>query len=190
MSCLSNIAKNIISDCTTQGSGGNEIKAWLFKRSELTITYDNTNPSKITDLALGTGKKGFTLTGVKKLINSGYDLVSEEARADGYTHFLGFQGFEFDAASVENLDSLNDLIAVVESKDKTTTGNGVFRLFGAKCGLTKTSDAMRANDNYGARVLELATPPGMIEPYSNYTVLDTDYATTLALLVALEVAQP
>jgi len=189
MSCISDIAKNIISNCTTQGSGGNEVKGWIMKRSEFTPTYDNTNPSKITSIALPVGAKAYTFTGVKKLLNSGHDFVSEDNRADGFTHYVGFSGFEFDAASVENFDSLDDLVFVAESKDKTTTGDGVFRVYGAKQGLVKSSDTMRANDNYGARVIEMSTPSGMTEAYSNYTFLHTDYATSLADLVALETIQ-
>jgi len=57
---------------------------------------------------------------------------------------------------------------------------------GVEFGLYPTSDSKRENDANGARVLELTSQDGDTEVYSDYTVFDTDYATTLALLVALE----
>jgi len=189
MGCLDDITKSIVSDCTTQGSGGNEVKGWIFKQNELIAVYDSTNPSKITSLSLPIGSQGYTFTGVKKMLNSGHDIVIEDARADGYTHYVGFTGFSFKSEDVENFDALNNLVFVVESKDKTDDGDGVFRVYGIKQGLVKSSDTMRANDNYGSRIIEMATPDGQIESYSNYTFLDTDYATSLAALEALEAVQ-
>lgn len=189
MACEDNISKSITSNCTTQGSGGNEVKGWIFKQDEIGYVQDGTNPSKITNITLGTGLLAYTFTGVKKMLNSGSDIVIEDARADGFTHFIGFSGFEFKSADVENFDSLDNLVFVVESKDKTDDGDGVFRVYGLMQGLVKSADTMRTNDNYGSRVIEMSTPPGQTESYSNYTFLKTDYATTLAALVALETAQ-
>ena len=189
MSCVKGIALDIISDCNTSGVGGNEIKAWLGNRLEMTPTYDVTNPSKVTALAVDVTKQLYTMTGVKKLLNSGSDRVIAEDRPDKFTHYFSFQGFEFKAANVEGIDNLDDLVVIVESKDKTDTGDGVFRMFGLKYGLYPSSDTMRANDINGARSLELTSLAGQEEIYSNYTLLITDYATTLAALVALEAVQ-
>jgi hypothetical protein len=190
MTCVKGIADNIVSDCTTSGIGGNEIKAWIGNRTEMTFTYDVTNASKITDITVASTKQLYTLTGVKKLLNSGFDRVVADDRPDKFTHYFNFQGFEFKAANVENIDNLEDIVVIVESKDKTDDGDGVFRVFGTKNGLYPTSDTMRANDINGARNVEVTSLEGQAEQYSNYTFLDTDYATTLAALVALETAQP
>jgi len=189
MSCENNIVKSIISNCTTQGSGGNEVKAWIGNRLEMSPTYDVTNPSKITTLAVDVGKQLFTITGVKKLLNSGFDRVIAEDRADTFTHYFNFQGFEFKVEDVENLDTLDDVVIFVESKDKTDDGDGVFRGFGVKKGMFPSSDSMRANDINGARNIELTSLAGAEEPYSQYTLDAGDYATTKALLVALEAIQ-
>jgi hypothetical protein len=190
MACEKGIAASVISDCSTSGIGGNEIKAWIGNRLEMTPTYDVTNPSKITDLTVASTKQLFTITGVKKLLNSGYDRVVAEDRPDKFTHYFNFQGFQFDAADVENLDNLDDVVVIVESKDKSDDGDGVFRVFGIEYGLYPSTDTMRANDINGARNLELTSLAGQEENQSNYTLLDTDYATTKALLVSLESVQP
>lgn len=188
--CLLGIKDDIVSDCTTAGTGGNEVKAWIGNRKELEPTYDADNPSLVNDLSLigevSSGVKLFSITGVKRLLDSGFDRVVSENRPDRFTHFFSFQGFEFTAAKVENLDNLKDLVVIVESKDKTDDGDGVFRIFGLKAGLYPSTDTMRANTDNGVRSLELTTLDGDTEPFSNYTLLDTDYPTTLTLLESLE----
>lgn len=184
--CVKGIALDIISDCTTSGIGGNEIKAWAGNRSEMIPTYDVTNPSLITGLAMVATKQLYTITGVKKLINSGFDRVVADDRPDKFTQYLNIQGFEFKAPNVEGMDNLDDIVVIVESKDKPADGNGAFRVFGMKYGLYPTTDTMRANDINGARNIELTSLSGQEEPHSNYTLLDTDYATTKALLEGLE----
>jgi hypothetical protein len=188
MSCTLNIAKNIISDCTTQKNGFLEVKAWIFSRADYAnaITYDNTITSKITNIASVTTKKAFTLTGVKKLLNAGHDIVVADDRADKFTHFFSFQQFEIAAADVFNLDNLKDVFVVVERKDKGAGGDGTFVAYGVKNGLFKSTDTRRSNDINGARSLELTSLAGAEENNSEYTVLKTNYADTLAMLVALE----
>ena len=187
--CIKGIASAIISDCSTSGIGGNEVKAWIGNRTEMSPVFDVTNPSKITGLTVASTKQLFTITGVKKLLNSGFDRVVAEDRPDKFTHYFNFQGFEFKVENVENLDNLDDVVIFVESKDKTDDGDGVFRGFGVKNGLYPSSDSMRANDINGARNIELASQGGQEEPHSNYTLLATDSATTKALLVSLEAVQ-
>jgi len=182
MSCETGIFKAITSDCSKQPIGGLEVNAWLFNRMELVLTFDNTNPSKITDLVTAAATKGYLLKGVKKLLNAGHSVVVADDRADRYTHKFDFQGFEFDTASVEGLDQLADLVVVVEAKNKIATNDGTFVAYGVKSGLFKTTDERMFNDVGGARKISLATRGGEEEVYSNYTILKTDYATTKAML--------
>lgn len=190
MSCEIGISKNITSDCTTQPVAGVEVKAWVGNRLEAGFTYDVTNPSKITDIQMITGKKLYALKGVKKLLNPGSSLVVAPDRADRYQHGFNFQGFEFKAADIENIAALDDLFVVVEMIDKVAGGDGTFRAFGVKNGLYKSVLNWTANDIDGAIAIELASQEGAGEAYPWYTVLATNYATTLALLESQEVAQP
>lgn len=190
MGCADKIGANILSTCDTSVSGGLEVKAWVFNRIEATVTYDGTVPLKITDITPTSGNQAYTITGIKKLLNAGSDAVVADDRPDKYTHYFNFQQFEFASAAIENVDNINDVIIVVESKDKADDGDGVFRVYGAKKGLWKSTDTHRDNDLNGARNIELTSLPGQEEPYSRYTYLDTDYATTLAALVAAETPTP
>lgn len=188
--CIGDIVQNLVSDCTTQGKGGNEIKVWFTQRKNISsFTQDSTNPSKITALAIAIGEQMWTFTGVKKLFNSGHDLITAENRADTYTHVVGFEAFEHDAASIENVDSMDDMVFITESKDKPSDGDGTFRIWGLKNGLFKTSSTERANDVNGSRVIELSSESEGGEAFSQWTLLVTDYAATLAVLVALESIQ-
>lgn len=191
--CTDSLVKNIISTCVTSGSGGLEVKAWLFNRNDLSITYDATTPNLITDLANVGAAVGYTVTGVKKLLNAGHDIVVADDRPNKYTHYFGLQQFETAVADINNVDQMDDIIVVVESKDKAEDADGVFIAYGVKKGLWKSTDTQRANDINGARNLELTSLSGQEEPYSRYVVLapetvpadGTGYANTLALLNGL-----
>lgn len=187
MGCAGGIAKAIVSDCTTSKIGGLEVVAWVFNRVDLEITYSNTadKENQITTMANAVGKKGYTFTGVKKLLNAGHDIVVADDRPNKYSHHVMMQVFETLTSDVRNADDLDDLIVFVEQKDKNTGGDGTFIGYGVKNGLYKTTDTQRANDINGARNIELASLAGQEEPYSRYILLATDYATTKALLTDL-----
>lgn len=186
MGCKEDISKDIISTCVTQGVGGNEIKAWIGQRADFDFTYDATNTSKVTGIAAAAGKQLYTATTSLKGINSGFDRVVALGLADRFTHFVALTIMEYDTLSVENVDSIEDVFVVVESKDKTDDGDGIFRGFGLKYGLKIVTDNMRANEANGGRPIELGPVEGDSEPWSQYNILDTDYATTKALLEGLE----
>lgn len=185
MGCIIGISKDITSDCSTSLSGGLEVEAWIFNRDELTPTYDVAEDNLLTSLAMVGVATGFKLTGVKKLLNCGHDIVVSEDRPDKYKHFFSFQGFEILAEDWRNLDDINDVVVVVELKDKNDTGEGVFQVLGLKKGLWKSADTQRSNDINGARNIEMTSLDGQEEPFARYVLLDTDYATTRALLEGL-----
>ncbi len=184
MACTSKIGKVIVSDCSTMGVGGNEIKAWIFNRDEATITYDGTYPSKVTAIVFASTKRAWTITGVKKLLDSGFERVVAEDRPDKYKHKFNFQAFSFAASDNENLDHLNDVVVIVESKDKGD--DGTYRIYGLKSGLYPTGDTHMANTSNGARVLSLESMAGQEEPYSLYVFDAGTYAQSAAALLALE----
>jgi len=186
MGCNDGITANIISDCTTSKAGGLEVKAWVLNRTNAVITYDETTKNLITTIAMEEGEQAFTIVGTKKLLNSGHDVVVAADRPDKYAHYFNFQQFEILSEKIVNVDNINDVIIIVETKDKNDTGDGVFIAYGVKNGLWKSTDTQRANDINGARNIELISLEGQEEPYSRYVVLSTDYDTTLTMLESLE----
>lgn len=185
MACTSGIAKAITSNCTTQPVGGLEVIAYLFNRDEMTITYDGTLPNKVTNIAAVGSAVMYKLTGTKKNINAGHDRTISEDIADTFKHYLSLKEFSFASDDVSNFDGLGDMCGVVEYKQKSTDGDGVFVGYGFKSGLYVSSDTRRANDANSVRSLELTSRDQEDEPYSQYNVLITDYATTKAALEAL-----
>jgi hypothetical protein len=185
MSCITGIAKAITSDCTTSLGGGLEVEAWIGNRKELSPTYDGSQGNLLTSLAMVGAATMYKLTGVKDLLNAGHDIVSAEDRPDKFTHFFSFQGFEILASDITNIDDLNDIAVFLELNDKNDTGEGIFVGYGLKKGLWKSTDTRRWNDINGARNIEMTSRAGKEEPYSHYVLLDTDYATTRALLESL-----
>jgi hypothetical protein len=185
MSCTDGIVKKVVSDCTTAKGGGLEVIAWVFNRLELTPTYDNTYPNLINSLAMVGAATGFHIEGVKKLLDAGHKRVIKDNRPDKFTHVVKFQQFEFSAADLANIDNAKDLVIVVESKDKPSGSDGVFQLYGMTKGLWVSADDQMANTENGARILELSSMADQEESVSHFVVLDTDYATTKALLESL-----
>ena len=188
--CDASIAAKIISDCTTQKTGGAEELGWVGRREDLIVTYDSTNPVLVTGLTTKAATKFYTIKGVKKNLNFGSDIVTAIDRADRYTHFVSFPQFEMDAASIANLDAAKDLVFIFEAKDKSETGNGEFILLGLKGGLHKSADSFRINDANGARLLEFTNMEGETETASRYIAHigtpSPTYALTRAAIVALE----
>lgn len=188
MSVCDIISKNIVSDCTTARSGGTEVKAWILNRETYknSITYDPVIGNKITNIASVVGAKAFTIVGVKKLLNAGHDAAISATRPDRFTHYFSFEQFEIAAEDIANVDKLGDSIVIYERKDKATNGDGTFVALGVECGLNKTTSNRRENENNGARSIELGSTNDDTEKYSEWTVDAGDYATTKAMLVALE----
>lgn len=185
MACPGEIVKDIVSDCSTQGVGGLEQVAYLINRVDFEPTFDITNPNKITDVATALGTKAYKLTGAMKGFDAGFDRVKEEGFADSFTHFFSFKQFEVSAEDIANVDGMDDCVLIVETKNKPTDADGTFVALGVGSGLHITTDTKRFNTTNGARALEMATNAGEGERYSQYNVLDTDYATTKALIESL-----
>jgi len=80
---------------------------------------------------------------------------------------------------------MDDVCVVVELKDKNSTGEGVFRVYGAKHGLYKTEDTQDLTANNGARTIRLASMAGQEEEYSAYVLYNTSYAATKLIFDAL-----
>jgi hypothetical protein len=185
MACSSGIAAAITSDCSTQPIGGIETVAYLMNRKDFEPTFDGTTGSKITDVAMATGKLAYKLTVVHGSLVVGHDKVVQPGFAPSYTHYMSMKCFELTSTAIENIDNIEDLIVIVERKNKTTTGDGVFVAYGVKSGLYVTTDTRRSNAENGVRLIEMASREQEGDEYSEYHVLKTDYAGTKAALEAL-----
>lgn len=181
MGCLSDITQVIANTCTNVPSAGLEVKAWAMNRVDAVWTIDGANVVLLTAL---TGPTLYPITAVKKEMNAGFDGVFTDNLPDLFTHNVSFQPYERKAADILALDSIDDLVIVLELKGPKTTG--CFIVLGYETGLHLVSMSYSAMDNNGIPTYEFATKEGQGEKYSRYIFWDTDFDTTLAALVALE----
>lgn len=185
MACENKIVKNITSDCETQKVAGLEQVVYLINRTDIdSITYDITNKSLVTGLDLASGEVAYKLVGTKKSLNCGSERVVSDDAPDSFKHKFMFNGYEYDSASVENMDNMADVVVIVEKKDKKVE-DGTFVIFGLGSGLYVSTDTSSENDSNGVRKIELTSQDGQLEKNSQNNLLVTDYATTKALLEGL-----
>lgn len=189
MSECKKIFQEIKSDCNMP-TAGMETTAYIFNRKDLSITKDATNNVVVTNIELATDTIGYKIKGYKMNMNAGHDAVISADAPNRYTHYFSFHGYEIDSDAVSNIDALEDLVIVVERKEKSLDGS--FILYGADAGLSTSSDTLRMNDANSVRQIELSTPEGSTEKHSQYNVVIPDatstYAATKALLDALVTA--
>ena len=184
MSCLGDITQSITNSCTNVPAAGLEIKGWIINRADVTWTIDGDNIVLLTAATMEGATVAYPVTAVKKEANAGFDAIIADNLPDLFTHNYSFQPYARDAASILALDSIDDIVLVVELKGPKT--KGVFQVFGFETGLHLVTMAYRANDNNGIPTYTFATREGEGEKYSRRIFWDTDYDTTLAALVALE----
>jgi hypothetical protein len=187
--CLDGIGQDIQNLCADTPTGGLEINAWVFNRTELSGTVDPTNKNLYTALSVIVTKKGYRLTGFKKNMDAGSDVVVADDSPDKYTHFFALQAWLQDALATNGLDNLSDLVVVVEGLNKMNDGDGAFVMYGFDFGLYKSTDTRRFNTLNGNRSIELTSLAGQEEAVSQHIVFDTDEATTRDMLDALLITQ-
>lgn len=185
MGCESGIVKNITSNCTTHKTGGLEVNAYIINRADFEPTFDSAQKNLINNVSCASGKQAYLLKGVNKNLNAGHDMVKAEGFTNTYNHYFSFKQFEVLAEDIENVDNIDDVVVIVETKNKNETGEGVFIAYGVKGGLHKSSDSLRHNADNGTRSIEMTSEDQESELFSHYVVFDTDYATTKAAVEAL-----
>lgn len=184
MGCLSDISKVILNTCTNVPSAGLEVKAWAINRADVTWTINGGNVVLLTAAAMAGVTVAYPVTAVKKENNAGFDGAFADNLPDLFMHNVSIQPYGRKSSDVLALDSMDDLVIVVELKGPKTSG--CFIVLGYETGLHLVSMSYRALDNNGIPTYEFATKEGQGEKYSRYVFWDTDYDTTLAALVALE----
>jgi|GEM_PF-2041541 len=186
--CLDAIAQGITNDCTKQPVRGLVKKAWIGLVGDFAETPDGTNANLITAIANSSGKQFYPVNAYRQDIDAGFDLVVSENLPEKYAHYFKVEPWDENADQVNNLDGMNKIVAIVEREGGSLkdSGDGAFQIYGLQHGLYKSSATFRANDNEGVPVYEFISREGQQESHSKYVFFDTDYATTLAAVVALE----
>ena len=195
MACIEKKIFQAIDSSCNLPARGIETVAYLFNRKDLTPTPDPTNPVLITDLEIAANKVGYKITGYKDNMNAGHDMVKAADAPNRYTHYFSFHGYEFNSDAVLNIDQLEDLVVVVERKEKFDDADGTFVMYGLQVGLTTSTDTLRMLDANSVRKIELVSTDNATEKQSQYNLVITDlvggnYAATKALLETLITVTP
>jgi len=184
MACASKIAAAITNSCTNRPAGGLEVKMWAINRADATFTMDGTTETKCTAITMSGATVAYPITAVRREGNVGSDGVVSDILPSAFKHYFSFQPYGRTSADVKAMDDMTDIVIVAELKGKK--GEGSFQIFGLETGLHPAGMSYRANDNNGIPTYEFATRDGEEETHSRYVFWATNYADSLAALVALE----
>lgn len=186
MSCKGKIVKNIINDCQSFVAGGIEQDfVYLINRSDMTVTMNSTNDVIIDDITIADDASVYKLKGAGQNIVVGADRVVGTDIPDLYTHFVSFKGFEWDSASISNLDNMSDLVAIVKRKG-TNIVDGKLEVYGLQGGLYVSSDTFRSNTDNMTRAIEMTSMEGAQEVHSVYTYMQASTKTSPSSAIATD----
>lgn len=173
-------------NCDDIALGGLENDVLLINYDDLdktAITFNGTNNNIMTNMQLKSGKTGYLLQGVKQVLSTSYELVKKEMSVDMFKHI--FNGVIL-TASASNKDQAGKLakggryVVIVHRKYKGVNNADAFEVLGYSSGLELESLNYNSKENSGVISFVLASVENEEEDDLPKTLLETDYATTLA----------
>ena len=182
--CTNLITAGFTIDCDALPIGGLESDIVLINRADVdvdAVTFDASNRIKMTNLQLKSGKTGYGVAGVKQSNGKLYSLVVKENTYDKFTHGIRFTIFNPSSALKLQLQNMvgGSFVAVVNQKWKGVDNVDAFEVLGYDAGLKLSVVTNDSNANDNSILVELASEANFEERNVPYTLLETDYATTL-----------
>lgn len=154
----------------------------------LSVTYDVTNPSLITGIAMKPGKQMFAFMGVRSTVKPQVDLVASDVSV-GFSHQCDFSVFEVDSEQKENLQAMSAVpqFCIYQNPKDSSLGDAVWEVMGINSGLEVSSLSRMPADGAkgGAYSVQLKTPEAASETSLPNSFFDTDIVTTEAAVEAL-----
>lgn len=190
MACEGLITADILYDCENPPVGGLETDVVLINITQIdrtATTYDPTNKDIVTNLQLVPGSTGYLFQGIKQINTASSELVKKEFSSDKEKH--SFIGVLLNVSAV-NKDQINQFkeggkyVAVINRKWKGEGNEEAFLILGLEVGLEVETQTWNSNENDGTLTFTLASADGFEEPRLPNTLLETDFATTLAAFEA------
>lgn len=191
-SCAATLADNIAKDCANPLVGGYTGRGVLIDLRDIdSFTQLITNPRIISRIVLGTGKKVSVIDNAfspQPLTGSGSQSNTDDGMMKHRKTLvltIPKRGAKVSKEIVEpTYQSPLGYLAVLEKKDRN--GDGSFEVVGFEQGLQANADGIVRNEyeNGGATIVTMSTN----EVNYEYTLFDTDYATTLAAFETLMAA--
>lgn len=186
MACEGLITADILYDCDNPPVSGLETDVVLINITDLdraAITYDATNKDIVTNLQLLALKTGYLFQGIKQINTASSELVKKEFSSDKEKHsFVGVL-LNVSAANKAQINAFKEggkYVAVINRKWKGVANAEAFLILGLEVGLEIETQTWNSNENDGTLTFTLASADGFEEPRLPNTLLETNYATTLA----------
>jgi hypothetical protein len=154
------------------------------------FTFDGTETNMVTGITMESGKTFFEFEGLKQSISCQSEYVPKPF-STAYKHTIDFSIMDVSASQRRNMEAMvfQPQVAITFGQNDSSLGNGAFEIHGINAGLEVVTNIRIPADNEtgGAYRIQLATPDaGGIESQLPSVFFSTDYATTLAALVALK----
>jgi hypothetical protein len=181
-------------DCDNPLQVGMNSRIWLANKSEIASVTFGTNNSVVTAITMASGGAFYVFDGFRQSANAQTELVQQTV-ATGYNHQITFSVFEIDSLQKLNLEKmmLGKMVGIVENVNAVGNGDSVFEIFGYGVGMEgqTLTRINRDTESGGSFQIDLMTSDNEgKEAKLPLSFWDTDYATTLAKVVALETPAP
>ncbi len=182
-------------DCDNPIQAGMVPRVWLANKSEVaSLTFDVSDASLVTAITMNSGGAFYVFDGYRQSVNAESAFIPQTV-SSGYDHALNLQVFDISSTQKLNLEkmALSKICAIIENQNTVGNGNSVFELFGFGVGM-EVETLTRINrdiETAGSFSVGLKTSDNEgKEAKMPLSLFDTDYATTLALITALETPAP
>lgn len=185
------LTAGIAYDCANPPSGGVNDRLILLNFADVeaaTVTYDNTNPIIVSNIALAGSAVGYVFEGVNNS-NEPRAAMVKGRYVNGYDHEVRFKCFDNSPTAKLQLGKLDgaQVVAIVQNNRKGATGNSAFEIYGLQTGLRlqELERILADAETQGAynillRNDEISRPSSL-----PHTLFVTDFAATLAIVNGL-----
>lgn len=181
------ISAGVTYDCENPLQGGVNARIWVINFDQLSsVTEDVTTDNLLTAITLTGSDTAYKFEGFRNSVTGVQELVVPDSGQPLFKHQTGLTMFDISQAVKNQVQQLakGRFIVIVENNGKNANS---FEIYGLNQGLVLTSGQVKSSaENNGAYTLVLASDENANEAKLPQTLFDTDYATTLALVVALE----
>jgi hypothetical protein len=181
-------------DCDNPIQSGMDPRIWLANKADIASITVGANSSVITAITMESGGAFYVFDGYRQSVNAEAAFVPQTV-SSGYDHIVNLQVFDISSTQKLNLEkmALSKMVAIVENQNATGNDDTVFEVFGYGVGM-EVETLTRINrdiETAGSFSIGLKTSDAEgKEAKLPLSFWDTDYATTLARIVALETPAP
>ena len=177
-------------DCAAPITPGTKPTIWIANRDDIESYTTGSNASVITAITMKSGGAFYKFEGNRNSVTPQFAFVPQTV-STGYDHQVNFNVFDLTSEQKVNLEklALSKLTIIVENVNASGNGDSIFEVLGHGIGMEVETMTRINNDTEtaGSFAIQTRTPDtGGKETQMPLSFFDTDYATTLAKVVALE----